>query len=832
MISGAIKLNVRSISNIHLINRLRFFGTCFLLICAFSGTDAHAQSKTPTATPFPIVPSAYVNELNREYQEQLTALKDPNSAVSKQINGATKDLSRYQGVITSQLKKISDPAQAATLMKQSGVGGVDIMALAEQHAQFVTAPAVINTVLATYPMMRNVIDSKQCQESFWPGNTFCGSCISHGPFGICLAYGLTPATAYSWPTQATTVASGADSSPLSLNLVRDVARDLAGRVIESMPGVGSLNTNLFKNIDQAFKNIQFKQDCVMAMMKKEALKTATMAVVSHGKTPISANPVSIATELSACIKGAHINFGLIPSSQTLTAARQNGKLSNDAFTSLQRALGSNVAGQTGSIKTYSYSHSPLVALRMLAQQMEKNNVTYPNLRITFSISGNIAIKVANDPVLIHYNKAPYAAPNATSLKHLPELFLGAGGLLPNSSGLVAQNDSDAASAKVMLASSAGFNSASDVGVGLPSMEQIIQEKMQLQYLAANPTSPLPITPDPGFNPLKVVDLGPTLPTIKQPFNPASEMSLVTLLMNPKRAPEMSQFLKILKSPDICQNEGKLANAMLQSGAYNSAEMRNGIKYFKNLTGVLGIIKFGGGSSAINKYVSSLQGQFSEQKLSTSIDRLNLCSRISKVSLKTVPGTVSSTQPTSVATKTLISDIAPVAGYTSLIAAQTPPRDGVGGFFSASARSSKAKFTVNINTSENFYENKFYPALVKNALTGKTENPTPGNRADTVQYTGFDLEKLAAGKFTYDKGCRGPDINPLTAKDEALVLPGSQAKIYVHNTAFAWCPAYSPIDRSATMNGIPIGLILDLILRTIPTPGGQHRSLEKFTQRWY
>jgi hypothetical protein len=81
-------------------------------------------------------------------------------------------------------------------------------------------------------------------------------------------------------------------------------------------------------------------------------------------------------------------------------------------------------------------------------------------------------------------------------------------------------------------------------------------------------------------------------------------------------------------------------------------------------------------------------------------------------------------------------------------------------------------------------------------------------------------------YQASNNCRDPDITDAEAKDEKLVLAGFPAKEYNRWTAFASCPAYSPLSPGSSLGQLLNTFVFPIIQETTGIP----MKIDRFQER--
>jgi hypothetical protein len=825
------------------------------LICSFCFAQPQGGSSSST-------------DYTKELQSQVTNGK---SEAEGSIREAADRAAAFSRITKLMNQRISDPVQYATIAKEIGVGGSDIMNLVERHAAMLSEPTFMQAMLESYPLARYPAtlsgNSTQCQSEFWPNNFWCGKCLASFklPFGIsfCFLYGLAPANDSRFGTQMTTISRDNASAPLESSLTHQTLSVLDDLNIPSLAGVGSVVGTAqalgLINVNQVIDTIELKRICVDAMISKHALGAAAGFVRAGGAGAGRVVQDTI-DNIGACIMKAAINPAFnLTKSKLDTAVRQN-KITAYQRKILEASIKRDVVGRVGGTRTYQSTHTPAPLARYLQKSLK--DVTYPSFRVLIAFpSLSVTIVPVNDPLINHNIKEPFREPG---IPNFSEAF--ATSKAPQD--VIA--DASLVDKRVQLAALIG-DSVSDVSLS-PHVDNSIG-------------APVPSVPNlrknGQFDILNhIIGSSTGIPTMKLPMNQRMLKNQIMYFLQKNYAGNADLFIKQFKNPDFCSNP-TLAYAFQKAAPFNFINGNNFLASLDKLSMLFSLLKLDtSATEPVSAIISKMKRAYGDNSFLTDLIRREMCTKETRTARNKPIMQAEGGQEMAVVGKLFARDIDDIATkHVRKIPMKSPVKFDWGlpsGLpFDVSQLSTvitqlqKTIEQISNITSTMSQANQLsglagisLPGVndlqdATNGLAGagnsifgrgnqwtlpqvQTNPYFYANRydgipfVDKVQTSHSGLRQLVASAggapLSLSNKCRAEDISDQNAKDEKLVFPGQEATIYSHFTAFLTCPAYSAIDKSTKVNGLPLGAIMDLVLNTIPLPGGK-RGLTKFTERY-
>jgi hypothetical protein len=274
-------------------------------------------------------------------------------------------------------------------------------------------------------------------------------------------------------------------------------------------------------------------------------------------------------------------------------------------------------------------------------------------------------------------------------------------------------------------------------------------------------------------------------------------------------------------------EAKLNSGVLSSGISKQLAKQATEIAANNSFGLIGQMAIG---SLIAKGQESLEKTF-EQNIQDNIDENpNYCSTITGAGYGYKSGVTVGRDDMAPLSKIFGHELpfilrSEVGGYNLAIPPSAGESNGIAsGLFSIVGRNSGSQdYTMQfVSTNPRFYE--------------MDENRK--SFGDRIQYLGMDLRKLEypnqpSINWNYDNDCRKFQITSSQSPDEAKVFPGNEAKIYVVNSAFIRCPAFSPMNEFS-IPGWPKSLTKEFfeVMFDMLSALGIDVGVEPFDERYY
>jgi hypothetical protein len=726
---------------------------------------------------------------------------------------------------------VADPGRYKELAEEISLGGVGLegdgiaaqvvsgaVKLMENHGSLILAPEFAKTMAtASFPQLRYVTDSNECNPNHWPANYFCGECTDRNDFGICTQYGITVSTHNRIPTQIGSVSRDADSSPWTLGITKEVSAQFkSGEIFEGIPLVGTLSKDMINKAVELLRTIDFKRICVEHALSEQAMMLAMQAAT--GSAPKVS--LDVKDEIMACIKDAIIKVGVIPNKQQFDEAVSSGKLTPELAKRLRRNLSNQLIAGTSGQTTFNYSLTSHVLARRLTKELQDKKATYPNIRIYLSMYGGITPVWVQDPSFVNFVKPPFREPE-TNLK---KIFAKEDDKNPEGDFLGIEGKPKVA-----------FNSVSNVINDATDPFANFDGKAKSNFFAFDPVSESQklLKDREKYNFFKDIFDGShnfPPPLHMLPFSEDNKKNLVIRAIDPRYVGDIWRSIQQIKNPYSCNNLA-LANKWKALNPYGAPEMKRALQVANQLAS-LGILdaptkKFLQGAT---KGVNRILAEYTKNTASFS----KLCSTVTGATLGSQAGTVMSSQKMGAVSKAFNVELSDIesAGRRMLTLPRPPKNPG------ELAMMDQQNMAYSNSDTNPMFKRVGWPVglfnmaeTVSNLTLYEYKEKARGDWGDRIQYLGLDLKKLNAPfVFDYSNACQISDRPDKVAKAEQFVAPANEAKTYIYNTAFNVCPEFSPIGpKTWVFPWGPIGMYVDFAIRLIP---GSKGGLKDFDERWY
>jgi hypothetical protein len=446
-------------------------------------------------------------------------------------------------------------------------------------------------------------------------------------------------------------------------------------------------------------------------------------------------------------------------------------ITKDQAARLQRGFNTEAMGTSAGLAYYNYGMTPAVAARALAKIYQSNKIKYPSFQVVIDISGRVTFKNVMYPAL-PFDVLP---PTQMPLMPNPFEFLRPG---PYSPFILQSLDRS-----VMLASS--LTSMTDYG-SLPDVAN--------QYFAGPSKNAFSFATD-------MLDGNINTYTRGMPYDLGLARSLTFQAFDKTLSGvNYPLMLQQFRYPEICTNP-RLMAALQSSGfhkalrAYAKAQAL-AFKPDKPDDVIIFDPKKVRSPGQVQQDIDNVMDDNSPLDAWKIIQMQSImCSPKTRTALFTLPGTVRSDHSVGPIVKALSKDLVDVTRY------QVPRR-----FYAPNYSRPNTTFKDKVQF-DSASQTKYLEHL----------NNAAGTKLPKHNY--LDI-------YQASNSCRDLDITDTEAKDEKLILAGFPAKEYNRWTAFASCPAYSPLSPGSFLGQLLNTFVFPIIQGTTGIP----MKIEKFEVR--